>query len=320
MKALRFGAAVAVGVAGSLAAGSALAADIYSSPPIAAPIFEQAPAQGWTGFHVGLGVGGQFDFTDSSVYSANEHSIYHTWQTLGSDANLGAHSGFVSGDVGADFQSGNFVFGLFANYDWHHSKTTASHDASTESDCYGACYFGAPTNPNNINTVNSQQTRYKEVGNTVEYGNAWGIGVRGGVLVNPKTLVYGLGGYGQKQISAESYYYFDYYNGLAYEGGLSGGGWQPGWFVGGGVETRLGDSNFTLGVEYRYAQYKGFSAACEYDGTPATSGACALSFVSDTPPTTGLTGPYNFNESSMEVGPTSSHTIRAKLSYWFGHQ
>jgi opacity protein-like surface antigen len=317
MKALGFGTAVAFGVAGALATSSAQAADVYSPPPVLAPHFEPAPARDWTGFHIGIDVGGQFDFTNSSVYSANQHSIYRTWQELGDEANLGAHSGFISGDVGFDVQHSNFVFGLFANYDWHPSKSTASHSAEAFADC-----VGCTTNQANqavINNQNAQQTRYKEVGNTVEYGDAWGVGARAGVLVNPKTLIYGLGGYGQKHITAESFYYFDYYNGLAYNDGLSGGGWQPGWFVGGGVETRLGDSNVTLAVEYRYAQYKGFSASCLYEGN--NPGACSESYVSGSSPVTNFPGPYQFNASDMEVGPTSSHTIRARLSYWFGgHQ
>jgi opacity protein-like surface antigen len=292
-------------------AGTALAADVggpidYVPPPPTTP----EKVWNWTGFHLGIDTGGQFDFTNSSVYSANQHALYLTWQDLGDEANLGARNWFISGDVGFDYQvHDNFVIGLFANYDWHPSKTTASHSAATESDCFGGCNFGGAYTAA-IDNQNAQQTRYKEVGNTVEYGDAWGIGVRAGVLVNPTTLAYGLGGYGRKQITAESRYFFDYYNGLAYQDGLSGGGWQPGWFVGGGVETRLHDSNVTLGVEYRYAQYEGFSADCGL-------GHCSQSYVSGTTPVTAFPGPYEFNESSMEVGPTSSHTIRARLSYWF---
>lgn len=288
-------------------AGTASAADVGGPIEYVPPPTTPEKAWNWTGFHLGIDTGGQFDLTNSSVYSANQHSFYQTWQTLGDEANLGASNWFISGDVGFDYQvHDNFVIGLFANYDWHPSKSTASHSASESAPCIGCSNVSQAI----INNQNAQQTRFKEVGNTVEYGDAWGIGVRAGVLVNPKTLAYGLGGYGRKQITAESRYFFDYYNGLAFEDGLSGGGWQPGWFVGGGVETKLHNSNVTLGVEYRYAQYEGFSADCGL-------GDCTQSYISGTPPLTAFPGPYEFNESSMEVGPTSSHTIRARLSYWF---
>lgn len=317
MKAFGFGAAAAAGLVGALAASSALAADVYTPLPVADPVYHAPAARDWTGFHIGVGVGGQFDFTHSSVLSRNQHSLYGSWQELGDEANLGAHSGFISGDAGFDFQHGNFVFGLFANYDWHPKKSTASHSASESADCGGGASLVCTNTPGNfgtINSVNSQFTHTKEVGNTVEYGNAWGVGARAGVLVNPTTLVYGLGGYGQKHITAESDFYFAYYNGLEFTGGLSGGGWQPGWFAGGGVETQLGDSNFTLGVEYRYAQYKGFSASCGQPDCAQAVVTDGATVVTNFPPP-GTT--YQFNESVMEVGSTSSHTVRAKLSYWF---
>lgn len=297
----------AIALAAGLFSATSYAADFsIADPGYVPPPIVEAAARDWTGFHIGLDTGGQFDFTNSNVFSLNEHAFFGSTQELGDAANLGAANWFISGDIGFDYQvHNNFVVGVFANYDWHPSKSTASHSAQEAGPCIG-CFPGG----GNIDIDNSQQTRSKLVSNTVEYGDAWGVGVRAGVLVNPRTLVYGLGGYGQKKITAESRYHFDYYNGLAYDDGLSAGGWQPGWFVGGGVETALGDSNFTLGVEYRYARYNGFSTDCELPG-------CTQSFVSGIDPVTAFTGPYEFNESSMEVGPTSSHTVRARLSYWF---
>lgn len=305
----------AIGLAATAAltwAGASMAADLTPTQPIYVPpapppaIVPEEPFD-WTGFHIGLDVGGQFDFADSYVNSENEHSFYGTWQELSDEANLGAASWFISGDVGYDHQvSPNFVVGVFANFDLHPSKGTASHSAWADAPCIDCTdvNYDLPE----INDENAQQTRYKEVGNEVTYGNAWGVGLRAGVLVRPTTLVYGLGGYGQKQINADSSYYFNYYNGLEYNGGLSAGGWQPGWFVGAGVETALGQRT-TLGLEYRFAKYKGFGASCEIPG-------CSQSEVGPYGPYTAQTGPYEFNWSEMSVGSTASHTIRARLSLW----
>lgn len=275
-------------------AGTASAADVSGPISYEPPPTTPEKVWSWTGFHVGVDAGGQFDFVHSDVYSANENAFYdNSWEELNDSADLGARNWFFSGDIGADYQIPNshIVFGLFAGYDWHPSTASASHDADADQSCPNTC------------TTQDQNTtaQYKDVGNTVTYGDAWGVGARAGVLVNPKALVYVLGGYGQKQISAESFFEYDYYNGQEFEGGLSSSGWRPGWFVGGGVEAAVG-THATLGLEYRMAQYEGFSASCELPD-------CAQS----TP------GGYQFNSHSFEVGDTISHTVRARLSFWLNH-
>ncbi len=287
-------------LAASFWVGNAYAADVMAPEPayVAPPTIEDVWK--WTGFHLGIDAGGQFDFVHSSVYANNQHSLYETWQNASDEADLGAHNFFFSGDVGADYQTNNFVFGVFANYDWSPSSSSASHQLNTSADCIG-CSGG-------VNDVEAQQTREKDVGNTVTYGDAWGVGLRAGALLNPKALLYVLGGYGQKQISSQSNYYFDYYNNLAYSSGLSAGGWQPGWFVGAGVETAVG-KHLSLGLEYRFAQYNGFSTSCDL-------GNCAQSYQDGNGPPYGIGGPYEFNESGLTVGKTMSHTIRARLSWW----
>ncbi len=307
----------ALGVSGASAADLTMQQPSYVAPPAATAVPE---VWKWTGFHFGLDFGGQFDLSDSYVDAENQHSYYGTWQQAQDRANLGAANWFISGDVGADYQVPNsqFVFGAFANYDFHPSDATASHETLGDGPCIN-CYDVQPSlnNPNYnnssaVDTVNSQQTRYRDTGNTVTYGDAWGVGLRAGVLVNPRALVYVLGGYGQKEINAESYYYFNYYNGLEYNSGLSAGGWRPGWFVGAGIEAAVG-KHTTLGLEYRYARYSGFSASCEID----TANPCAQSNVGTEGPFTSYTGPYDFNYAEMKVGDTGSHTVRARLSYWF---
>jgi opacity protein-like surface antigen len=275
----------------------ASAADVTMEPAyVAPPVPEEV--WNWTGIHIGLDLGGQFDLVDSYVAAHNENAIWAGFgfansQDIESEANLGAQNFFVSGDIGADFQAGSFVVGLFANYDWAPHDSSASHEANDSQSCP---LIGGCNNP--FGFTEATTTSYKEVSNTVTYGDAWGVGARAGVLVNPRALVYVLGGYGQKQIMAESYMDYVYFNGQEFEGGLSSSGWRPGWFVGTGVEAAVGN-HATVALEYRMAQYKGFSASCSIPDC-----------VESTP------GGYEFNSHEFEVGKTISHTIRARLSLW----
>jgi len=296
-----FSSTAAVALVAGLASVPAYAADFSMADEVVAPPMEE-PARDWTGLHVGIDLGGQFDFVHSDAGAKNQNVYWAThgkpnWQKIYSSADLGAQNFFISGDLGADYQipNSNLVVGLFANYDFAPSDGSASHEATSyQTNCPGVpCDY--------FSYVAGTTTKKKQVGNTVSYGDAWGVGARAGVLVNPKALLYVLGGYGQKQINAESEFYYKYHNHEEFVGGLTGGGWQSGWFVGGGLEAWLG-KHTTLGVEYRFAQYKGFSASCS---------------IPDCGQSVGPIGGYDFNWHGFDVGKTNSHTARIRLSYWF---
>ncbi len=286
---------------------NASAADITPEPSYVAPPAAPLPeVWSWTGFHVGLDVGGQFDSVESDALAHNVNSywenFFDNYQDIEASAKLGAANWFISADVGADYQVPNsrFVFGVFANYDFAPSDSSATHNADDFANCAGS-YNDCNLPGSYYSPIGATTTYEKYVDNTVTYGDAWGIGLRGGVLVNPKALFYVLGGFGQKQITAQSNYYYDYYNGETFDGYLNGGGWRPGWFVGAGIEAAVG-KHTTLALEYRFAKYKGFSASCDIDTGPS----CVGSDPSD----------FEFNHAEFTVGNTNSHTIRARLSYW----
>ena len=248
--------ALLAGTALSLA-GAAHAADVFGPPPVQAPYIPPPQVWSWTGIHFGLGVGGQFDFAESSAYVYDEATGYSGYTF----ADLGGESAFATIEFGADYQMQNVVLGVFANYDWHPTDGTAYHYA----DAYG--YY---------------------VDNEVTWGDSWAIGGRLGILATPRTLVYGLGGYAAKEITAISATDID--------GGssLTAGGWQNGWVLGAGVETLL-SQQLSLKGEYRYARYSGFSADTDIVGTAA-----------------GL------DYHSVDVSDTNSHTVRAVLSLRWG--
>jgi outer membrane immunogenic protein len=109
-------------------------------------------------------------------------------------------------------------------------------------------------------------------GASIDQNYTWAIGARLGFLANAGTLVYGTAGYTQTE--------FDFFGLKTQDFG--------GYFVGAGIETFLRD-NWTLKLEYRYAEYGSENLAPDY--VPV----------------------------SVDIEP-SSHTARLVLSYKLGHR
>lgn len=80
----------------------------------------------------------------------------------------------------------------------------------------------------------------------------WTAGVRGGYLVQPKLLVYGIGGYARAEERLA-------YSGVNGQGGFSRRDNADGWFAGGGAEYSLTDLVY-VGAGYRYANYDNHTA------------------------------------------------------------
>lgn len=89
-------------------AGPALAADLPQAPPVpqapAAYVPAPPPVYDWSGIYVG--VNGGYAFGDSS------------WGAPASTSNFDINGGLVGGTLGANFQSGQFVFGIEGDIDW----------------------------------------------------------------------------------------------------------------------------------------------------------------------------------------------------------
>ncbi|ADP72094.1 hypothetical protein Rvan_2888 [Rhodomicrobium vannielii ATCC 17100] len=141
--------------------GSALAGDLYAKGGYKdAPVVVAEPT--WTGFHLGLGVGGaavnhEIDAGLYDVRSGESKSI------AGIDGISGTGV-FGTVEVGYDRQYGNFVGGIFFNYDF-------GDDISTDVSLLGH------------DLASVKQT------------DSWTVGGRLGYLVNASTLAYVLGGY-----------------------------------------------------------------------------------------------------------------------------
>jgi len=116
------------------------------------------------------------------------------------------------GQLGVDMQRGRFVFGAFGSYDMSGAETTVS-VAGTEL-------------------------------KAIEKGDEWSLGVRAGLLVNPRTLAYVLAAYTESEFT---------YAGIG-EMGAAKDVTHSGLTVGGGVEFAV-TNNIFLGVEGTHTFY-----------------------------------------------------------------
>jgi outer membrane immunogenic protein len=212
---------------------TALASGAYAADPAADQVVVDIPTYNWTGFHMGVGLGGQFTSSASSALADDDY----TDTFLETQGDLDAAAAFVTLDAGYDYQMQNWVVGAFANLDF-----------SSGSDSHGV--------------VGGEDD--DSFSSRVEWGNSWGVGARVGYLVNQRILLYALGGYGQQEITATNPHTIDSGNDNQ-DDRFETGGWQGSGFVGGGIEALLRE-NLSLKAEYRYAHYSGFSGSGEAVG------------------------------------------------------
>jgi outer membrane immunogenic protein len=197
----------AAAFAAVLGIGGAQAADLNGGSMKDAPFY--APAQSWTGFYLGVGGGGGATNSDLKA-AANIEDLAGSAEAKG----LGGMGGFGTVQVGYDRQlDSRFVVGAFFDYDF----------ASIDSKLKGSVGLGEETYSLNL---------------PFNLTDSWTAGGRAGYLVNPNTLVYGLGGYTEA--------HFDLPTG-AHNSTFTG------WTAGAGFETSIAGPWYLKG-EYRFTQ------------------------------------------------------------------
>ncbi len=152
------------------------------------------PEMGWTGFYVGLGVGGAA--TDDDLKFSKTRKEYDP----GLEVNgLGGEGILGTVEVGYDRQFGRFVGGVFFDYDFSHI------------------------------TGDIKLTGYKgSITESWDLTDSWSAGGRLGYLVNPSTLAYALAAYTEAEYSLPSGLKNPTRDGLTLGGGLEtqlGGHW-----------------------------------------------------------------------------------------------
>jgi len=211
----------------------ALAADL--PPPMAPPprapaaYIPAAPIFSWTGFYIGLNAGGGFG-------SSN-------WTPVaGTISNFDVSGPMAGGQIGGNYQIGQFVIGAEGDIDWQNYR-----GATGAGICAPAVIGGCAVASSWIATVRG----------------------RAGFAVD-RALLYITGGGAFTNIKPST-------GALPY-----GGGSEPGWTAGGGVEYAITD-NWTAKVEYLYASFQ--KATCN-------TGSCSVGNLFNPPvgpATVGLT-------------------------------
>jgi outer membrane immunogenic protein len=210
--------ATAAGAAVVAAAGGANAADM--AMPYKAPALEPAAAS-WTGWYIGANVGAAWEHSTNSGYGYG-----------GNTGGSTAHTGLIGGgQIGYNWQQGNFVFGL-------------------EGDISGLTGTG----------TNAQQPYGSTEGYNFSNRIDWLSTVRArfGLAVGD-TMVYTTGGLA---IGGVKNSYNNY--GAVYSQSST----RVGWAVGAGVEHMLWNSHWTVGLEGLFVDL-GQSSVTGYAGKTA---------------------------------------------------
>jgi outer membrane immunogenic protein len=264
-----------------------MAADIIEAPP--------EPVLDWTGFHIGLGVGGQIMLADVDAYAFSNHydysGIWWWWTDYTFEASgethadrLSDHGLFGTVEAGYDFQFGsNLVLGIVGNFDFGKDLKASS---SSNVDVYASGWWW-------WSSVDSGGY----IDAKAKMGNSWAVGARLGFLASESTLFYANGGVTQAQFGASVDFGGWYCCGdSGYASLKQDKDWLNGFFVGGGIETLFGE-HWSLKGEYRYANYETLKADYYFD-----CGDCGSDFYEE--------------GAGIKVDPVV-HSIRAVLSYRF---
>jgi outer membrane immunogenic protein len=216
---------IVLAAAVALSTAPALAADLPAPPPPpqapAAYVPVAAPVYNWGGIYVGIN--GGYGFGDSAWSPAG---------TVGT-GNFDVNGPLVGGTIGANFQSGQFVFGVEGDIDWSDIKGSTTNITTCGGD---TCTF---------------QTQ-----------NDWLGTVRGRVgYAFDRMLVYATAGGAFGDIKANL-------TNVTTSATASATSTEFGWTAGGGVEYGI-TQNITARVEYLFVDLSNGSLTCATCGTAA---------------------------------------------------
>jgi len=279
--------------------GSANAADLpLKAPPMVAPVVFS-----WTGFYIGANVGYSWgradtDFAETTsatavtqvFRTAGPNLISTTTTTLpitaaAASARSDLDGWLGGGQIGYNWQSGNFVFGLEADIQ-------GTRQRGDNLICITpACPLGG-------------------IFATSSYKLPWFATVRGrvGIAVAPTWLLYVTGGLAVAEIEGN------------FGGGLVGGpvagatgnSTRTGWTVGGGVEAAI-NNNWSAKVEALYMDYGDFDTGfAGFTNTTVTNALNTPQQGFNTVTTTTATTTGNFHTRLTDV------VLRVGLNYRFG--
>jgi len=182
----------------------------------------------WTGFYIGVGIGGAFTTHEHSAKFIEEKKDYYGETVVDVfklwDVDGGRSHAFGTVTVGYDHQfRGHWVAGLFADYDFGNGKSHSRLGLIEDADFHVSH----------------------------EHNRAWSIGGRLGFLSSPSTLLFLSTGWTQVSVDRDVSFWFD---GTQHRHSFDKE--RDGWFIGAGIETQLGwlHSGLSLRGEYRFTR------------------------------------------------------------------
>jgi outer membrane immunogenic protein len=264
---------------------TASAADLAPRPYTKAPPV-MAEVWNWTGFYIGGNAGYSWGRSNTDVNYFNTVTGAAIVPPAGSSTNsrFDMNGAIAGGQVGYNWQSSNWVFGVEADAQWSDERGRAAYLCAGVPIIGGVCVPGATALPAGVAgsaLVVDQKLEW--------FGTVRG---RAGFLVTPQVLLYGTGGLAYGEIKTTGALAGITPGGVAIASVVSNSDTRFGWTVGAGIEGKI-TRNWSAKLEYLYMDLGGFSGG-SYTLAPGS--------------VLGARVDSNFRD----------HILRAGLNYTFG--
>ena len=215
----------------AFAAAPALAADL----PRKAPPMPAAPLWSWSGFYIGVNGGYSWGRSSRDLNFFNPLTGVVIASATGAGRDL--DGGVFGGQLGYNWQTANWVFGIETDAQW-----TGQKGGTTVLCPVAGCFPTLAVAPGGARTAASLNDKLEW------FGTFRG---RGGILVTPSVLLYATGGlaYGtlQTDVALSSFTA----TGIPFTFGATRSSEKFGWTIGGGIESMFA-ANWTAKLEFLY--------------------------------------------------------------------
>ena len=242
----------------AVSAFAAVAATSIASAADMAPRYTKAPPPvvevwNWTGFYIGGNAGYSWGRGDSNVSYFSTVTGLPIAPAPGSitSAGFNMNGAIAGGQIGYNWQSNNWVFGLEADAQWSDEKGRGSYLCAATA-IGGPCLPGLTFLPAGATGTVLTLDQHLE----------WFGTVRGrvGFLATPKVLFYGTGGLAYGSIKSTGAIAGFNGNGVAVAAIGTTSDVRLGWTLGAGVEGKI-TNNWSAKLEYLYMDFDTFRAA-----------------------------------------------------------
>jgi outer membrane immunogenic protein len=238
--------ALAIVAATSIASAADMAPRYTKAPPAMVEVWN------WTGFYIGGNAGYSWGRGNSDVSYFNTLTGVPIVPPAGSILGAGydMNGAIAGGQIGYNWQSSNWVFGLEADAQWSDEKGRGVFSCAATL-IGGPCLPGLTFLPAGVTGTSLAVDSHLE----------WFGTVRGrvGILATPRVLFYGTGGLAYGSIKTTGALAGVTPAGIAVASVASNSDVRLGWTVGAGVEGKI-TNNWSAKLEYLYMDFDSFRA------------------------------------------------------------